>query len=341
MCYDTSPSCLPLTDYFYGGPEKPKATLLLVHGCPDLAFGWRYQIPVLIEQGYRVIAPDVIGYGQTDAPSDPDMGKEVEFYGFKRAADDLVGLVKQIMAETSITPVVAIGHDWGGAIVYRLAQYHPGFLAGLVAVCTPFMPVSRTYYSVDDVIKTLPNFGYQRQLAGFDLEKRINELGDKGIRGLLNAQYYGRMKDGRVAARIRSGIDIDLATQLEPTPLMSTEELDYYVSQYAIHGVHGPFNWYRTRRQNWKDEHALPPADTADGSAMMTVPTLFIQALRDQALPPSMAQGMPRHFKKDTLTIKQVDTSHWALWEKPDDVNAHISEWLQGLLQEPGAKAKL
>ena len=41
---------------------------LLLHGFPELAFSWRYQIPILVEHGYRVWAPDLRGYGGTDKP---------------------------------------------------------------------------------------------------------------------------------------------------------------------------------------------------------------------------------------------------------------------------------
>ena len=42
--------------------------VILVHGFPELAFSWRHQLPALAEAGYRAIAPDMRGYGQTDKP---------------------------------------------------------------------------------------------------------------------------------------------------------------------------------------------------------------------------------------------------------------------------------
>jgi pimeloyl-ACP methyl ester carboxylesterase len=73
-------TCLPLdrafmsliislthTDYIHGVPQhgKFKATIFLIHGWPDLSYGWRYQIPFLIQQNMRVIVPDMMGYGRT------------------------------------------------------------------------------------------------------------------------------------------------------------------------------------------------------------------------------------------------------------------------------------
>ena len=56
-----------MIDYLLGVPKNGqfKATVFLIHGWPDLSFGWRYQIPMLIELGCRVVALDMMGYGQT------------------------------------------------------------------------------------------------------------------------------------------------------------------------------------------------------------------------------------------------------------------------------------
>lgn len=45
-------------------------TIFLIHGWPDLSLGWRNQIPFLLSKGLRVVAPDMMGYGGTDAPED-------------------------------------------------------------------------------------------------------------------------------------------------------------------------------------------------------------------------------------------------------------------------------
>lgn len=59
--------------YLLGTPPSgtPAGTILLVHGHPDLAFGWRYQVPHLLSLNLRVIVPDMLGYGDTDAPDGP------------------------------------------------------------------------------------------------------------------------------------------------------------------------------------------------------------------------------------------------------------------------------
>jgi pimeloyl-ACP methyl ester carboxylesterase len=80
--------------------------VVLLHGFPGLAFTWRHQIPALVAAGYRVIVPDLRGYGLSDAPA------RVEDYDIAQLTGDLVGLLD------------ALGvNDEGGAITVGLAPY--------------------------------------------------------------------------------------------------------------------------------------------------------------------------------------------------------------------------
>jgi soluble epoxide hydrolase / lipid-phosphate phosphatase len=77
-----------------------------IHGWPDISAGWRYQIPALVSLGCRVVVPDMMGYGSTDAPRVPP--NSIHLYGFKRASDDIAELARQLGAKT----IVLGGHDW-------------------------------------------------------------------------------------------------------------------------------------------------------------------------------------------------------------------------------------
>jgi pimeloyl-ACP methyl ester carboxylesterase len=90
-------------------------------------------------------------------------------------------------------------------------------------------------------------------------------------------------------------------------------------------------NWYRTRKINYDDELAL-------SSGTIKVPVLFIQALKDEALPPHLGKGMAKHLPQ--LQIKHVDASHWALWERPKEVNEILDVWVDEVVAG-GRSAKL
>ncbi|KAF7521055.1 hypothetical protein PCG10_008625 [Penicillium crustosum] len=269
-----------------------KATVFLIHGFPDLSMGWRYQIPMLVDMGLRVVAPDCLGYGRTDAPDD-------------------------------FTP--------GAGLAYRIALWHPELVSHLFTVCVPYARPMAKNISIEDLVRNVtPHFAYQLQLKSGEVEKAIQSKDE--IRQFLLALYGGRTEAGELGFDAHKGLLFDKIGHLKPSRLLSEEELEFYTNEFARHGVHGPLNWYRTRDVNYKDELAILDRE-------IQIPTLFIQALRDQALPPQLGKSMAKHFPR--LTLKQVDTSHWALWEKPEEVNEIIGTWLKDQSVADGRAGKL
>ena len=88
--------------------------VLLLHGFPDSAHLWRRQIAFLAGEGYRVIAPDLRGFGNTDAPE----GRE------HYTLDAIAGDVTALMDRFGIERAPVIGHDWGAALGWNLAINH-------------------------------------------------------------------------------------------------------------------------------------------------------------------------------------------------------------------------
>lgn len=89
--------------------------VLLLHGFPDTHAIWRHQIPALTAAGLQVIAPDLRGYGRTDAPSD------TAAYSINFLADDVL----RLMDALEIEKASLVGHDWGGLIGWHLAMHAP------------------------------------------------------------------------------------------------------------------------------------------------------------------------------------------------------------------------
>src|SRR5919108_3192572 len=104
--------------------------VVLLHGFPELWYSWRHQLPVLAEAGYHPVAPDLRGYGGSDA-SATDEG-----YAPSNMAADIVGLLDALGAETA----VLVGHDWGANIAWACAELFPERVAGLVALSVPYRP---------------------------------------------------------------------------------------------------------------------------------------------------------------------------------------------------------
>lgn len=304
--------------YLLGIPEWGyRATIFLIHGWPDISIGWRNQIPFLLQMGFRVVCPDIMGFGGTDAPRVPP--ESLSLYGLKRAADDIKELARQLGA----TQIILGGHDWGGAIVYRVALWHPRLVTHLFSVCTPYSPPSKHFKPLEYYVKQglLPNFAYQLKLADGQLDSLISR---DQIRQFLNGIFGGRGPKGEYAFDTQRGVLLENLPILRPTTLVDEGTLNYYADQYVRNGMQSLSNWYRVREQNFQDELQLEN-DTIE------IPVLFIQATEDAALPPAMSNGMEKYVPN--LTRQSVETHHWALWERPTDVNRHIKEWLERVTQ--------
>lgn len=308
--------------YILAKPEgTTRSTALLVHGWPDLGFGWRNQVPFLTALGLQVIVPDMLGYGGTDAP------QELAAYSLKSVCADLAELARQVVGDDET--IVLGGHDWGGQVVWRFALWHPELLRGVFSVCTPYVGPSPRFYQYEDMVKILPNFRYQIQLAGPDVEREIGSDPDK-IRGLLTGMYGAKGPEGEHVFTTDHGVHLDQLTRMGKSPLLDEEEVEFYVEQYARKGMRGPVNWYRTRKINFEEE--LPLLKDGQQPTIKT-PALMIVAKRDVALPPQMSEGMGKHFV--SLKKTMVDGSHWALWDSTERVNADIGEFVEGILSGP------
>lgn len=105
-----------------GLPADP--CVLFVHGWPDSADLWRNQIPVFVSRGYRVLAIDQRGYGESEIP------KAMEDFHVFKAVGDLVAVLDHF----SVDAAHIVGHDWGAAVSWLFATFHPDRTKTLVAL---------------------------------------------------------------------------------------------------------------------------------------------------------------------------------------------------------------
>ncbi len=100
--------------------------VVLLHGFPEFWYGWRNQIPVLSKQ-YRVVAPDMRGYNLSEKPAN------VSDYKIEILAKDIAELIKALGVESAIV----VGHDWGAAVAWAVAAFHPGVVKKLAILNVP------------------------------------------------------------------------------------------------------------------------------------------------------------------------------------------------------------
>ncbi|CAG8586033.1 7553_t:CDS:2 [Paraglomus occultum] len=306
--------------YVDEGPELAQ-TLVLCHGFPDLWYGWRYQIPFLVDKGYRVIVPDLRGYGETEAPYCPP--NDIREYGAKNVCKDLTELLNQIKVQKAIF----IGHDWGGHIAWRMAIFHPDRVISVIGqvcigICCPYVPPQETFLSPEAIAEIIPSLAYQVYFAHPKAEIEL----DTNIELFFKAIYrkhedHIKLYDGK------SLLGPIGETHIEDSSLLSKQELNYIIEQYKKGGFHGPLNWYKVRSVNFQDEKGA--------RKHVTIPCLGIVAMNDPYIVPEMSKEMPKYFT--SLTMKYVEGSgHWILLEHADKVNELLGEFLDKVKAKDG-----
>ena len=102
--------------------EGEGPAVLLLHGFPDSSYLWRHQVPVLADAGFKVIAPDLRGFGESDRP------QAIEAYGVQPILGDVTGILDALAVERASV----VGHDWGAAVAWVMATLLPERVERLV-----------------------------------------------------------------------------------------------------------------------------------------------------------------------------------------------------------------
>lgn len=296
---------------------SPIGTILLFHGFPDFSYAWRYQVPYFTSLGYRVIAPDLLGYANTDAPCD------ITQYALKKMSTDMTELLDQVAPGEKI---IVGAHDWGAGLAYNFATWYPDYLKAYFTISVPYnrpwLGPALEWVDLLDLVEngTYPTLGYQLQWREIAINRNFTTRDQ--TRSFLNTGFGGLTPEGESALSSSEGLLYNLMPLLGNQSLVSAEDFEVYVDKISQKGLASGFNWYRTRRINWEDE--LPLAKK--GPFKFTTPYLFIASTKDYFMPPELYNNTGAYF--EDWTIESVDASHWSMWEKPDEVNSIIHKWL-------------
>jgi pimeloyl-ACP methyl ester carboxylesterase len=122
---------------FYAAASGPADAplVLLLHGFPELSYGWRHQLGPLAASGLRVVAPDQRGYGYSDKPP----GREA--YRIDTLARDVTGIARALGRER----FSIVGHDWGGIVAWHVASRHGGHVDRLAILNAPHLQAARRF----------------------------------------------------------------------------------------------------------------------------------------------------------------------------------------------------
>jgi pimeloyl-ACP methyl ester carboxylesterase len=294
--------------------------VILCHGFPESWYSWRHQLGALAEAGFRAVAPDMRGYGETDRPE--DIGK----YTLLHLVGDIVGLVDALGERQA----VIAGHDWGAPVAWHAALMRPDRFRGVIGLSVPFRPRSTVRPSTA-MPQTDDKWFYQLyfQKPGV-AEAELQRDARRSIRSILYAASGDapRRADG-LGMVPRKGGFLDHATDpMTLPPWLDDRDIDFYTGEFQRTGFRGGLNWYRNIDLNW--ELLAPYA-----GAKVTVPALYGAGDRDivvtfrgmDQLIPNLAQHVPNLRR----TIMLPGCGHWTQQERAGDVNTAMIEFLKGL----------
>jgi epoxide hydrolase A/B len=300
------------------GSEGP--LVLLVHGWPESWYSWRHQIPALVEAGYRVVIPEMRGYGKTDAPG------PVEAYDIVQLAADLEG----ILDEAGVEQAHLVGHDWGAAVAAHAALFYPERFTSLVLMSVPYRgraPRSPVEIWQEQFGENFFYILYHNEEGGV-AEKEY----DADPRGILSRLYLSPASPRETPEitdpkRSAGGWIPRLGAAKGLPGWLSQEDLDYIVNTFEESGFRGGVNYYRNMQRNWEITEHL-------SGVKIQMPTLFIAGEMDITILEASEEELRQMMTPAIADLRNVvlfpKMGHWIQQEAPEEVN----EALIGFLQE-------
>ena len=340
------------------GSEGP--LVVLCHGFPGLAYSYRHQLPVLAAAGYRAVALDMKGYGQSDRPL------ALEAYQARVLSDDLVAVLDLLGAERA----VFVGHDFGAKAAFCVALHYPERVAGVVSLAVPYgvqfagakseAPAAPERASAATDASTAavgsaeqaavqpgpkrgkrPSEGYaaiaKKHFFHMHYFQSVGpaeaELGGRP-RDFLTRLHWALSGEGKLLdwtqypAEGTGYLDVLEEAPPLPWPWLSEADMDLYVSEYTRGPVEtyfiGGLSSYRVTDLDW--EH-----DPDYGRVPIECPALFICGERDPVLKivtPESISGMTRRLPQLHASHIVPGVGHFVQQEAPEATNAALLEFL-------------
>uniref|UniRef100_A0ACD5VNA5 Uncharacterized protein n=1 Tax=Avena sativa TaxID=4498 RepID=A0ACD5VNA5_AVESA len=220
------------------GPEDGPA-VLLVHGFPDLWYGWRHQMAALAARGFRAVAPDLRGYGDSDVPPAADCYTTFHLVG------DLVALI----ADIGQPQVFVAGHDWGALVAWHLCLLRPDLVRALVNLSVVYHPrrsegsplqAIRAFCGEDHYMCRFQDPGVaEAEFALYDMRYKF-----KAILGMRKA-------DPIIISKGKTFFE-SLDSDGTLPAWLSEEDISYYADKFEKTGFTGGLNFYRCMDLNWE-----------------------------------------------------------------------------------------
>ncbi|MEP4146513.1 MAG: alpha/beta hydrolase [Halioglobus sp.] len=295
--------------------------VVLCHGFPHLWFSWHRQITALSAAGYRVIAPDMRGMGQTDAPQDPGC------YDVDHITGDLLGLLDHLELEEA----VFAGLDFGAFAIYDLALRYPQRVTAVIGLENPAAP----HNPEESPLTEYQRMGEQHflHIEYFRQPPRADEELAAQPRRFLHKVFHTLSGSANYFDCFKHPPETSYIDAMEePPPLpwswLSEQELDYFVSEYTRSGFTGGLNWYRSMDMKWLQRKPFEGVSSV-------VPAYFLGSENDVDLEGFHGDdpiSLMRAIFPDLRQVRMIpQAGHMVQLEASDQVNRILLEYLEDI----------
>ncbi|TVU22434.1 hypothetical protein EJB05_32128, partial [Eragrostis curvula] len=296
------------------GPEEG-AVVLLLHGFPDLWYGWRHQMAALAARGYRAVAPDLRGYGDSSAP--PDASSYTTFH----VVGDLVALIAGLGRPQP--QVFVVGHDWGAIVAWQLCLLRPDLVRALVNLSVAYHPRSPDMSPLQAVRAACGEDHYMCAFQKPGLAEA--EFARNDLRYEFRMMFGMRAAAPLILAKGKSFFE-SLDSDGTCPAWLSEEDTSYYADTFEKTGFTGGLNYYRCMDLNW--ELSAPwtgvpvkvPAKFIVGDLDLTY---YMPGVKDFIHKGGLKASVPN--LEDVVVMEGV--GHFINQEKPKEVSDHILEF--------------
>ncbi|WP_186118893.1 alpha/beta fold hydrolase [Burkholderia gladioli] len=294
--------------------------VLLCHGYPECWYSWRHQLPALAAAGYRAIALDMRGYGESDSPPG------IEDYTVLRLVGDLVGVLDALGIESA----VVAGHDWGAVVAWHAALLRADRFPAVIALSVPFIPRGQVSTS-----RKLPETEHEVFYQLYFQEPGVAEADyERDTRGYLRGLLFATSGDMPPPAEGEPPRRPDMVPRTGRLPYsgpavlpawLGEADVDVYTAAFARNGFRGPLNWYRNIERNWQTLAAFE-------GRKVEVPALYIAGERDLVLAfkgnSALLEAQARWVPRLARTVRLPGCGHWTQQERPAEVNREMLAFL-------------
>ncbi|KAK3016340.1 hypothetical protein RJ639_005724, partial [Escallonia herrerae] len=294
--------------------------VLFLHGFPELWYTWRHQMVYMAAHGYRAVAPDLRGFGDTAGAPTGDAAKFTTLH----VVGDIVALIDALATPDQGGKVFLVAHDWGALVAWALCLYRPEKVKGLVNMSFLFTPRNPKIAPLDQLRAVYGEDYYicRIQEPG-EIEAEFAQMGTK----MVLEKFLTYRTPGPLYLPKGKGFGDSSEPVVLPSWL-SEADVDYYTSKYEQTGFTGGLNYYRALNLNWE----LTAAWTG---AQVKVPVKFIVGELDLTYnaPGTKDYIHKGGFRKNVPLLQDVvvmeGVAHFLHEEKPDEINKHIHDFLK------------